>query len=227
MLAPLHGCTGEGSSDSSSSLENSAQHLPTGRLATGPLKGLLLGQVCSPGLEFRAATEMSAVGRSGSHSCLSFPHTGEPGKAFPPTLMPLLPGWPVRQWGGWRGAGHPAQPGPPVKKAPLGFPSWPQANQHREPRQAIPLNHREQKEGVVSQGYLAPGLFQPSGSSLFRFLTPCSDFQKPRHWPLGHPGPFRVMTGPAMRRTVPGGLGAQGCHSAGPDELRNSTRTQQ
>ena len=72
------------------------------------------------------------------------------------------------------------------------------ANQHREPRQAIPLNHREQKEGVLSQWYLAPELFQPSGTSLSRFLTPCSDFQKPRH-----SGPWGTLDLPPSRLALP------------------------
>lgn len=108
------------------------------------------------------------------------------------------------------GRPHPAQPGSPVSKAPLGFPSGPQANQHRKPRQAIPLNHMEWKKGVCSQWYLGTELFQPSGSSLSRFLTPFNDFQKPGHFGPWGISNFPIIPLPDSCWNVPGVLGVGG-----------------
>lgn len=196
MLAILHGSPGDGHADSSSALGKSARHLPTGRLAT-LLEGLWLGQ--APGLEFRAATEMSAAGWSGSQAYLSFPHTGEPWKkAFPPALTPLLRAAPSSP--AWLSS----------EEGPSWISQWASGKPTQKTQASNPLNHMEWKKGVCSQWYLGTELFQPSGSSLSRFLTPFNDFQKPGHFGPWGISNFPIIPLPDSCWNVPGVLGVGG-----------------
>lgn len=63
-------------------------------------------------------------------------------------------------------------PGTRVRKLPFGLPSWHWANQLREPRPGITLNHMR---------YLGPELSNPLAFVCSRFLAPFSDFQQPCH----------------------------------------------